>query len=260
VAGRDHPIELLNKDIKSRPDVVRIFPDQASIARLTRNPRERGTNSATLPARVLEVDMAGEANGDEFVGAKSDRNYAFAMGWNGKSDRGESAMRGGIAHPQELKLHPGQVLYRIGHSNLWDVFNQSSPWWIMDQTFLELSITSETAGTPLVHLIRMKLALTPDFGTCNRIFAAIVRRPLRALVGKGFPVWEDPDPDVRAKLDRPLAWPGSVEIPQLFIPGLRDRSKNPPGLSAVATEALVFAKPQHVSEWVRFRTTHFPPM
>jgi hypothetical protein len=205
--------------------------------------------------------MAGEANAEEFVGKERGQTYAYAMGWNGRSSAsGESAFRGGMVAPQELKLKPGQVLYRLGHSNLWDRVNQSSPWWMFDQTFLELSITSETAGTALVQLARIKLALTPDFGACNRVFAAVVRRPLRALVGKGFPVWEDPDPDIRAKQGRPLAWPGSAEIPQLFIPGLRDRSVKPPDLSAVAREAMVFATPQHVSEWVKFQNTRFPPM
>jgi len=205
--------------------------------------------------------MAGEANADEFNGQKRDKTYAYAMGWNGQgSASGKSAFRGGMANPQEMKLHTGQVIYRLGHSNLWDRVNQSSPWWMLDQTFLELTITSEGVRSGLVGLARMKLALTPDFGSCNRVFAAIVRRPLRVLVGKGFPVLEDPDPAVRAKLGRPVAWSGSAEIPQLFIPGLRDWSSNPTDLSAVAKEALVFARPQHVREWSRFQNTRFPPM
>ncbi len=205
--------------------------------------------------------MANEANGEEFSGQKRGATYAYAMGWNGKGALdGQSAFRGGMANPQEMKLHPGQVIYRFGHSNLWDRVNQSSPWWMLDQTFLELTTVSTGSRSGLVGLARMKLALTPDFGSCNRVFAAIVRRPLRVLVGKGVPVWEDPDPKVRAKQGRPVAWAGSAEIPQLFIPGLRDWSSNPADLSPIGREALRFAKPQHVTEWVRFQDTKFPPM
>ena len=153
--------------------------------------------------------MAGEANTGEFTGENRNKTYAYAMGWNGQgTPDGKSAFRGGLASPQEMKLHPGQVIYRFGHSNLWDWVNQSSPWWILHQTFLELTITSGEVRAGLVGLARMKLALTPDFGSCNRVFAAIVRRPLRALVGRGVPVWEDPDPAVRATYK--LAWRGFV--------------------------------------------------
>lgn len=178
------------------------------------------------------------ANDAEFSGAARERNLSFAQGWN----PGTRAARGGISFPQEVKLRAGEVLIRVGHSvdekgdPIPDWVNLTSPWWMTSGTFLEIAARSEDSGTDIGYLVRMKLALTPDFGVADTIFWVRLRQTLRAWNGRGFPVMEDPDPQVRARQGVPMAWHGGYEISQNFVPGLRDFAAWQP--SAIALDSL----------------------
>ena len=178
------------------------------------------------------------ANDAEFVGTTGDRNLAFAQGWNPST----KSARGGISFPQPVKVRAGEVLIRIGHSvdnagnPLPDWVNLTSPWWMTSSMFHEITGRSEDSGTGISQMVRMKLALTPDFGVADTLFWVIVRQTLRAWNGRGFPVMEDPDPMVREKQGVPLAWYGGYEISQNFIPGLRDFAAWQP--SAIALDSL----------------------
>ncbi|MGG5808491.1 hypothetical protein [Falsiroseomonas sp. CW058] len=168
------------------------------------------------------------ANDSEFIGPARERNRDFARGWNGTPG---TLPRGGITWPEEVKIRKGTVLIRIGHSRddrgnpIPDWVNLTSPWWMESGTFLEIAARGEDAGTGIEQMVRMKLALTPDFGVADTLFWVITRDRLRAWNGRARPVMEDPDPKVREKQGRPMAWLGGYEVAQNFIPGLRDFAK-----------------------------------
>lgn len=200
------------------------------------------------------------ANDSEFIGAARQRNLDFATGWNAAG----SAKRGGISAPMEVKIPKGRVLVRIGHSRdesgaaMPDWINLTSPWWMTDATFLEIAGRAESAATPIAHMVRMKLALTPDFGVCDTLFWAVTTQPLRAWHGRGNPVLEDPDPAVRAAKGRPLGWWGGHEVGQNFIPGLRDWAANRP--SAAALTGLAILPKMPLSAWSTIRDGGFAPI
>jgi len=200
------------------------------------------------------------ANDSEFIGTARGRNLDFAKGWNAAGN----AKRGGISSPQEVKIPKGRVLIRIGHSRdesgakMPDWVNLTSPWWMTDATFLEIAGRSEDAGTPIAQMVRMKLALTPDFGVCDTLFWVVTKQPLRAWHGRGNPVLEDPDPKVRAAKGRPLGWWGGYEVGQNFIPGLRDWAANRP--SAAAIDGLAVLPKMPLSAWATIRNGGFAPI
>ncbi len=197
------------------------------------------------------------ANDAEFGGATGDKNLAFAQGWNPSA----RAARGGISFPQEVKIRPGQVLIRIGHSvddkgdPVPDWVNLTSPWWMTSSTFHEIAGRSEDSGTDIGQMVRMKLALTPDFGVADTLFWVIARDTLRAWNGRGFPVMEDPDPAVREKQGVPMAWYGGYEISQNFIPGLRDFANWKPSPVALACFDVLPKMP--LIEWTSLRKGGF---
>lgn len=193
------------------------------------------------------------ANDSEFQGAAGARNLSFAQGWNPAT----RSARGGISFPQEVKIRPGEVLIRIGHSvnakgaPIPDWENLTSPWWMTSGTFLEIAARSQDSGTDIHHLARMKLALTPDFGVADTLFWVVVRQTLRAWNGRGFPVMEDPDPKVRQASNRPLAWHGGYEIAQNFIPGLRDFAAWKP--TPLAIDSFGVLPKMQLSSWASLR-------
>lgn len=209
--------------------------------------------------------MADCLNEEEFSDpGRYARNLAFAQGWSPS----EGKARGGIASPQPVKLRRGQVrcLMRVGHSHykgnrVPDWVNLSSPWWMADQTFLDIGQRAAESGARMQQMVRMKLAITPDFGVCDTVFWVELKPgiALRAFVGRGFPVMESADPAERGRQDRPLAWLGDHEVPQYFIPGLR--SYGPGGMkpAAIINDAFDVLPPQPVHRWHRVVRGGFRP-
>ena len=199
-------------------------------------------------------------NDAEFGGATGDRNLAFAQGWNPSA----RAARGGISFPQQVKIRPGEILIRIGHSvddagnPIPDWVNLTSPWWMTSSTFLEIGGRSDDSGTGIEQMVRMKLALTPDFGVADTLFWVRVKQPLRAWNGRGFPVMEDPDPAVREKQGVPLAWHGGYETSQNFIPGLRDFAAWKPSPVALASFDVLPKMP--LTAWGSLHDGGFAPI
>ncbi|RVT95942.1 hypothetical protein EOD42_12470 [Rhodovarius crocodyli] len=149
------------------------------------------------------------------------------------------------------------MLYRIGHSRrsdgsrIPDWENFTSPWWITDSTFLEIAGRSEDAGTEIGLLVRMKLALTPDFGCCDTLFRVQLKNTLRAWNGRGFPVFENGTPEERERDNLPMAWHGGYEIAQNFVPGLRDFANNRP--TQCALDSLNPLPPLPLTSYARVR-------
>ena len=138
------------------------------------------------------------------------RQMNFAGGYSAKG------VRGGMWPLTEDKLRPGEVIFRVGHSNLPMTKNISSPWWMRDESFYAICDASERSGTALPSLYRMKCAVAYDFGVADIVLEARVTALLRVFAGHGRPVVDDSDER------RGQAWYGALEIAQIFIPGLRD--------------------------------------
>ena len=83
-----------------------------------------------------------------------------------------------------------------------------------------------------------------SYGVFDTVFQVVTCGPLGAFRGVGVPVFEGGE-DGGAL--RPLAWPGR-EIPQYFIPGLRDLDSNKP--TGLAAEAFVRRPEMPVSIWM----------
>jgi hypothetical protein len=184
------------------------------------------------------------SNDAEFVGASRTRSRDYARGgqWDNGTFKGYT---GGITYPDETKIPRGTVLVRIGHSRddkgnpIPDWINLTSPWWMTTSTFEEIVGRSEDAQTPMQQMLRMKLALTPDYGVADTLFWVVTRDTLRSWSGRARPVMEDPDPAVREAKGRPMAWYGGYEVLQHFIPGLRDFAKKCPTPCALSSFAVL---------------------
>jgi hypothetical protein len=134
----------------------------------------------------------------------------------------KSGIRGGISFITEDKVRAGEVIYRIGHSNLPMTINMSSPWWMRDSAFAYIMGAAEAAGSDPQELYRMKCAVSYDFGVADIVLQARVKQTLRCFTGRGRPVVD------ASEGKRGQAFLGAIEIAQLFIPGLRDFERGVP--------------------------------
>lgn len=165
-----------------------------------------------------------------------DRHKAAASGFSG------GRARGGIAFITEDKVRPGEILYRIGHSNMPMTVNMSSPWWMREDTFEHIMGCADRAGSDPQQLFRMKCAVACDFGVADVILMAQVKQTLRAFTGRGYPVWDESD-EKKGQL-----WLGGMEIAQLFIPGLRDFARKIP--TPLCHASLEILEKFKVSEYI----------
>jgi hypothetical protein len=133
-----------------------------------------------------------------------------------------NGIRGGLSFVTEDKVRAGETIFRIGHSNLPMTLNMSSPWWIREAAFDHIMETAAHAGSDPQELFRMKCAVSYDFGVSDIVLEARLNVTLRAFAGHGRPVIDDSD-DRKGQV-----WFGSLEIAQLFIPGLRDHERKVP--------------------------------
>ncbi|GGF36143.1 hypothetical protein GCM10011611_48210 [Aliidongia dinghuensis] len=188
--------------------------------------------------------MLGVLNEAEFADPKRlERWRAKAMGWDEAQRRAE----GGIHDLREMKIRRGSVLFRIGHSTsargaVPDEINLSSPWWMSDEAFLDICASARITGIELQSLGRYKLSVAERYGVFDLVFQVITCGPLGTFRGIGVPVFDGPEGD------RPLAWPGR-EVPQYFIPGLRDLDSNRP--TGLAREAFVQRPNVPVGRWMQ---------
>ncbi|HEV2675475.1 MAG TPA: hypothetical protein VGV37_13105 [Aliidongia sp.] len=175
-----------------------------------------------------------------------DRWRAKAMGWD---EVGRSA-EGGMHDMREIKIRRGSVLFRIGHSRsdrgaVPDAINLSSPWWMSDESFLDLCSSVRIIGGELQSLGRYKLSVAERYGVFDTVFQVVTSGALGAFRGAGVPVFEGGS---NGQPLRPLAWPGR-EIPQYFIPGLRDLDSNKP--TGLADKTFVPRPAMPVSTWMQ---------
>ncbi|MFT8244572.1 hypothetical protein [Roseomonas sp. BN140053] len=212
----------------------------------------------TLPPPPKFAPVNTFANEDEFSKPhKRAKNEMFARGWGVWT----KAFRGGIASPRETKLSNEQVLYRIGHSTSPLVKNLTSGWWMTAGTFLGLGVLAgrledyparpgedmSKRETVMQHMMRIKLAVSPDFGVFDTVFSIRLEQPLKAFSGRGFPAAEPGDDAERMAKSRPMAWFGAHEVAQLYIPGFWNFDDNV--ITSVATESIGFLGSVPVSAW-----------
>lgn len=190
--------------------------------------------------------MLGVLNEAEFANPdRYERWRSKAMGWDEMRRRAE----GGIYDMREMKIRRGSVLFRIGHSKsdrgaVPNEINLSSPWWMSDEAFLDICASVRITGIELQSLGRYKLSVADRYGVFDTVFQVVTCGPLGAFRGVGVPVFEGGEDGGTL---RPLAWPGH-EVPQYFIPGLRDLDSNKP--TGLAAEAFVRRPEMPVSIWM----------
>jgi len=168
--------------------------------------------------------------------AEYNRQIDFAGGYS------ESGVRGGIWPVTQDKLRPGEVIYRVGHSNMAMTKNMSSPWWMRDESFYAICNASERSGTDIGDIYRMKCAVSYDFGVSDIVLEARVTRLLRVFAGHGRPV-EDKSPEQKGRV-----WFGALEIAQMYIPGLRDFKTGLP--TAICHESIEIIEKYKVSDYI----------
>lgn len=125
----------------------------------------------------------------------------------------EFAMRG-IGIPDEIKLRPGQILFRLGHSTSSYDQGVAGAWWMTDATFDYITRTAFAASDrrpdkAVRDMMRTKLALLPSFGPSDVVIRATVAGALRAWTGRG-----------KLVSDAFRSVIGAFEVAQLCIPGL----------------------------------------
>lgn len=194
--------------------------------------------------------------------AERNRQIEFAGGYkqitrpNGAKD---TIIRGGIWPMTEDKLRPGEVIFRVGHSNLPMTQNMSSPWWLRDESFYAICDASERTRkslaeskkpddrserhrTSLGNLFRMKCAVSYDFGVADIVLQARVTHTLRVFAGHGRPVVDDSDGR------KGQVWFGALEIAQMFVPGLRDFKTGFP--TDICRQSIEITEKYKVSDYI----------
>jgi hypothetical protein len=120
----------------------------------------------------------------------------------------------GMLSPSVETLSPQRYasLYRLGHSNLSDDENLSSPWWSDFQSFNALRKYAETNSISLTMASRIHNAQTAEFGPADTLFKVSLHGPVMVFQGLGRPMMG---------LDNRIYSPPHA-VTQTFIPGLRD--------------------------------------
>ena len=126
----------------------------------------------------------------------------------------------GMDMPEEDKLRPGEVIFRIAHSDRAYDDGVAGLWWIRKDTFDYLCIKSGQVDPDMRpdrafrRLFRLKLAVAPKFGRSDLIIKARVLDTIRVWTGRGRLIRDD------ETASTPLSWIGGFEIAQLCIPVL----------------------------------------
>ena len=97
----------------------------------------------------------------------------------------------GLLSPEEDKLRPGLMLYRVGHSSLSEEENFSSPWWMDYEAYIKIKKFAETNHTSLTVSHRVQNAVAHRFGGSNILYKVQLRATLRAFIGAGRPIESD---------------------------------------------------------------------
>lgn len=147
----------------------------------------------------MRVSNGYPVNAAMFAEPERSRQFSFA--------------RKGILNPSVETLHPARnaYLYRLGHSQLADDENLSSPWWIDYQNFIALKTFAQANSVSLTVSSRIHSAQAPQFGPADVLYKAVLAAPILVFQGSGRPIMGDDD--------RVYFPPGAVT--QTFVPGLR---------------------------------------
>lgn len=126
----------------------------------------------------------------------------------------------GIIMPVEEKIAADRYIYRVGHSDRSKDSAYCGPWWVTDNTFLNICNWSKSddsdadAASSFRTLYKLKLAVMDSNGACDVIVRARLREKLRAWGGRAKRLTENPTGTAE------IIWTGGFEISQLCIPGL----------------------------------------
>lgn len=148
----------------------------------------------------------------------------------------------GMIVRSRIELKAGQWLYKIGHSTLnGQPLRQdrmlTSPWWIVEADFEEISRRAAAAGSVLSDVWRQHGAIARQWGgSCDIVVKAKVVGSLTAFIGPGtIQDLRKDDETTSPSEDQPL-WVPPPSITQVFIPGLHERTAD--GANTIISVAL----------------------
>ena len=127
--------------------------------------------------------------------------------------------RRGISMPEEIKLRPGQILFRFAHSTRQFHEGVAGAWWITDSTFDYLKSRALDVGShqradrAVRSLYRQKVAVPARFGPSDMVVRAVAASPIRAWTGRGRDISDTESGGQERYI-------GAFEVAQLCIPGL----------------------------------------
>ncbi|MCB4805492.1 hypothetical protein QO001_005493 [Methylobacterium brachiatum] len=148
----------------------------------------------------------------------------------------------GMIVRSKIELSAGTKIYKIGHRTvkgrvLSDDEVLTSPWWISEADFEEISRRACASGSALSEVWRQYGAIARQWGgSCDLVVKAKVVGSLTAFIGPGtIQDMRKDDERVSPSADQPL-WVPPPTITQIFIPGLGDKAAN--GSTSIVTIAL----------------------
>lgn len=148
----------------------------------------------------------------------------------------------GMIVRSKIELQTGTKIYKIGHRTVrgdiksdFDVL--TSPWWIAEADFEEISRRASASGSALSDVWRQHGAIARQWrGSCDLIVKAKVVGSLTAYIGPGTIQDMRKDDEATAPSDDQPLWVPPPAITQVFIPGLGEKTVE--GGSVIATVSL----------------------
>lgn len=142
----------------------------------------------------------------------------------------------------QIELMAGQWLHKIGHSTvngqpLSQARVLTSPWWIAEADFQEISRRAAISGSDLSDAWRQHGAIARQWGgACDLIVKAKVVGSLTAFIGPGTIQDLRKDDELTSPSEDQPLWVPPPSITQIFIPGLHEKTVD--GATTIVSVAL----------------------
>ena len=148
----------------------------------------------------------------------------------------------GMIVRSRIELSAGTKIYKIGHRTVKGrtLSNDevlTSPWWIAEADFEEISRRASASGSALSDVWRQHGAIARQWGgSCDLVVKAKIVGSLTAFIGPGTIQDMRKDDETASPSDDQPLWVPPPTITQVFIPGLRDKTSD--GTTSIVAVAL----------------------
>jgi len=148
--------------------------------------------------------------------------------WELKQDvDGYVLQNGGMAHPQETKLAP-DIYFRffgtIAHNVYGARGGMSGGWWIDYENLVKVLNFADACDYSLARAATMLLVIPKEWHDCGYLGRALLRKQMKAFVGKGKPATGRISPASAMRepsIDPATMSPAYLDVKQYFVPGSR---------------------------------------